>query len=196
MFEVFPSNFDIKIKYTLLFLCIFQAFLSFKPSEPYLSQYLICNKVTHEQECSLTNISEQTCISINQCEWIDDRQSCVLKQCNTIPSSECPSNDNDDTAYDYCTQDGDNNNNDNDNNNNNNNNEMCKDVYCQTNLSQDDVNNNVYPWSTFAYLPFLLAIGIYDLYIYIYIYICIYIHVYVFVYSTVFMLHISLFYLS
>ena len=149
MFKLFPSNIDTRTKYSLLILCLFQAFLSFKPSEPYLSVYLICNKVTQQQNCQ--SASSETCISMKQCVW-NDYSSCSLKECDTIPSDQCITSEgidiNDDDydsySYDYCTKGNDG---------------MCRDTYCQTNLSKDDVNNNVYPWSTFAYLPFLLAIG-------------------------------------
>ena len=148
MFQTFPQMTNTKTKFTLLFLCLFQAFLSFKPSEPYLSEYLICNRVTKEEEC--LEASSQNCESIKQCSW--DDSYCYLTPCDSLSSDQCEfsgdidiyDSSDDSETYNYCEQGSDN---------------KCQEKSCQTNLSENDVNNDVYPWSTFAYLPFLLGLG-------------------------------------
>jgi hypothetical protein len=37
--------------------------------------------------------------------------------------------------------------------------DTCKDAKCYKNFSEDEVNDEIYPWSTYAYLPFLLLLG-------------------------------------
>ena len=118
MFRIFPTNITIRTKNILLLLCAFQALLTFKPSEPYLSQYLICNKISNQQECTSSS-SQSECISHQQCVWTDTSSSssssssdgsftCNLVPCSSLTNDQCSmehavdSNDEDENDYDYC----------------------------------------------------------------------------------------------
>ncbi|KAJ1442688.1 reduced folate carrier-domain-containing protein, partial [Ochromonadaceae sp. CCMP2298] len=113
-------------------LCLFLALLSFKPSEPYLSEYLICDKATQAAECSSSSAS--SCAT--PCTL--DSGVCSLQACASLSPADCSSSD-----YDYCTYDG-----------------SCSPISCYKNFTEDQVNNQIYPWSTYAYLPFLLLLGL------------------------------------
>lgn len=124
-----------KFTWHMLGLCLFMWCLSFKPSEPYLSQFLICNYSTQDDFCS--SLNNEDCLS-NPCNY--QHGSCSVTPCNNLTLSQC--NDND---YDYCTVTSN----------------SCSDVYCYKYFSEDEVNNDIYPWSTYAYFPFLLFLGPY-----------------------------------
>jgi hypothetical protein len=121
-------------------LCCFLMFLSFKPSEPYLSQYLVCNKSTQEDYCATySNVND--CNNSAPCEWLASSSGgghCTIAACDTVAHSDCGNTD-----YSYCVKDGD----------------ACKDAKCYKSFTEDEVNDQIYPWSTYAYLPFLLVLG-------------------------------------
>lgn len=118
-------------------LCAFLAFLSFKPSEPYLSQYLVCNENTQQDFCSgygdLSSCNENA-----PCMWSVTASSCDITPCSNVSHGDCGNSD-----YSYCEKDG----------------STCKDAKCYKDFSEDQVNDQIYPWSTYAYLPFLLILG-------------------------------------
>lgn len=118
-------------------LCIFVFLLNFKPSEPYLSQYLICNQETQEDYCSSFKTSTDCSVS-PPCEWSAASQ-CGIVPCSNVTYSQCGNDD-----YNYCEQDS---------------NQSCTDVRCYLHFTDDEVNNDIYPWATYAYLPFLLTLG-------------------------------------
>lgn len=120
----------------VLLLCVFISLLSFKPSEPYLTQYLLCNKDTQQQYCSFS--SPTSCENNAPCQWDTSSLSCGIVPCSNVSLSNCGNDE-----YDYCYRDGN----------------SCKNVYCYKHFTDDQVNNEIYPWSTYAYLPFLLVLG-------------------------------------
>ena len=132
---------------TMVSMCLFIALLSFKPSEPYLSEYLICNESTQSVLCSL-NRNAADCSAKTQCEWLGN--DCSLIPCSAVETTSCSngsgeSSDDNPYPFDYCVLD-----------------ESlttCDQIDCHIRLTEDQVNNEVYPWSTYAYLPFLVAIG-------------------------------------
>lgn len=121
-------------------LCTFIACISFKPSEPYLSEYLICNYDTQVDTCSEYAAASSSCSSSNGCTT-NDNSMCTAVPCNTLNSTIC----NSDSAYYYCSYDTNTN--------------LCSSSYCYKNFPESVVNNDIYPWSTYAYLPFLLVFG-------------------------------------
>lgn len=123
-------------------LCAFMAFLSFKPSEPYLSEYLICNKDTQEDYCAgFSNIN--SCNNNIPCSWQGVASVCGIVPCANVTISECGNSD-----YDYCTK-----------KDHTDSAQTCENENCYKNFSEDEVNDEIYPWSTYAYLPFLLVLG-------------------------------------
>jgi len=120
-------------------LCAFIALLAFKPSEPYLSDYLICDEDTAEQECSDAG-DASSCSNKDQCYWSGG--SCRLIACSDVSQGDC--GDGPDDAFSYCETDGD----------------VCRVAECYKHFSADQVNNDIYPVSTYAYLPLLLLLGI------------------------------------
>lgn len=119
-------------------LCIFIAFLAFKPSEPYLSQFLICNYKTEQSYCSGTGSSD-TCISSSFCQWNDIDSSCSLIPCNSLSESQC-------SGMNYCNINIETN--------------HCENLKCYKNFTENEVNNEIFPWSTYAYLIFLVVLMI------------------------------------
>jgi hypothetical protein len=117
-------------------LCLFIAALSFKPSEPYLSQFLICNKNTQKDYCS--GYDGSSCNGNAPCIWNPNGNNCAINACSNTTLSECGNDD-----YNYCYKEDD----------------ECHNVRCYTHFTEDQVNDEVYPWSTYAYLPFLLLLG-------------------------------------
>ena len=137
-------------------LSCFIGLLSFKPSEPYLSQYLICNAKTFEQTCGSLN-DEAECVSARlgamredgygagSCTWSlnvgQSTQSCSPRACSSYPidgsggATRC-------ADVNYCTPDKPSN--------------TCVEELCYKSFSEIEVNNYIYPWSTYAYLPALL----------------------------------------
>jgi hypothetical protein len=124
-------------KIMIIGLCLFIALLSFKPSEPYLSQYLMCNYNTSEDYCNV-KLKESCCLGTSYCQWNVNIDKCSLIPCSNITIDTC-------TNYNYCQISSSNN--------------KCENIYCYENFSENDVNNDIYPWSTYAYLPFLLLFG-------------------------------------
>lgn len=122
----------------VLGLSLFIAFLSFKPSEPYLSQYLICNQRTADESCGATSQSSCTAKGVI-CEWSSSTtSSCSPIPCSNVSISLCGNSD-----FYYCEKK--------DN--------QCQATKCYENFSENQVNNEIYPWSTYAYFPFLLLLG-------------------------------------
>ena len=137
--EIAKVNFLVsKYKYTILGLCSFIWFLSFKPSEPYLSQFLICNFNTQNDFCS--GVSKDSCNAIDNPPCYYSFSSCSPLPCNNISiiSDNCGNSD-----YNYCITDGN----------------QCTDAFCYKNFSENQVNNEIYTWSTYFYLPFLVILG-------------------------------------
>ena len=126
------------VLYLVSGLCAFIALLAFKPSEPYLSDYLICDKDTAEQECSGAG-GASSCSNKDQCYWSEG--SCRLTACSDVSQGDC--GDGPDNAFSYCETDGD----------------VCRVAECYKHFSADQVNNDIYPVSTYAYLPLLLLLG-------------------------------------
>lgn len=115
-------------------LCLFIFALSFKPSEPYLTEFLVCNKDTQEDYCSFNN--ENDCNASAPCVW--SASACTVLPCEQVDYSSCGNDD-----YDYCYQD----------------HGSCSESRCYKHFSADQVNNEIYPWASYAYLPFLLGLG-------------------------------------
>eukprot|EP01038_Epipyxis_sp_PR26KG_P010731 gene10731-14415_t len=119
-------------------LCAFIALLSFKPSEPYLSEYLICNKSTQQEYCESFTSTQDCSNNYNDgCVWSENK--CSLSSCSSFNISSC-------NSYNYCIK-------------STSNPVQCEDSKCYENFSMNQVNNMIYPWSTYAYLPFLLLLG-------------------------------------
>ena len=70
----------------------------------------------------------------------------MLQPCTNATSCRGESIDDDDIGFSYCEESlkG-----------------TCETIACQTELTQNEVNNKVYPWATYAYLPFLVILGSY-----------------------------------
>jgi hypothetical protein len=119
-------------------LSLFIACLSFKPSEPYLSEYLICNADTQTDTCKQYH-SSNDCNSHLPCLW-SSSSVCGVVPCANVTYQNCGNDD-----FNYCQQD--------------HTNHECDKVHCYKHFTEDEVNNDIYPWSTYAYLPFLLLLG-------------------------------------
>eukprot|EP00981_Chlorochromonas_danica_P004888 scaffold978_cov172-Ochromonas_danica.AAC.19 len=119
-------------------LCLFMFLLNFKPSEPYLSEYLICNKDTQKDYCSSSYSNEIDCNDNAPCLWTSS-STCSITPCANVSSSSCGNDD-----YDYCDENSD---------------STCTTLSCYKHFTEDQVNNEIYPWATYAYLPFLLTLG-------------------------------------
>lgn len=118
----------------ILGLCIFIWCMGFKPSEPYLSQYLICNQVTESDICSsLTNCNVSPC---NFTEGI-----CGTIPCQNVELTDCRGSNSD---FSYCEISTVSN--------------TCTDSTCYQSFSEKEVNNEIYPWSTYSYFPLLLIL--------------------------------------
>eukprot|EP00598_Pedospumella_elongata_P011091 CAMPEP_0185007190 /NCGR_PEP_ID=MMETSP1098-20130426/86451_1 /TAXON_ID=89044 /ORGANISM="Spumella elongata, Strain CCAP 955/1" /LENGTH=713 /DNA_ID=CAMNT_0027535495 /DNA_START=119 /DNA_END=2260 /DNA_ORIENTATION=+ len=122
-------------------LCAFLCFLSFKPSEPYLSQYLVCELNTQEDYCD-GFANPVSCGANVPCTWSMESNLCTPTTCSTVSSSDCGNSD-----YDYCTK------------HSHSSGDTCEETKCYKNFTEDEVNDEIYPWSTYAYLPFLLVLG-------------------------------------
>lgn len=114
------------------------AFLAFKPSEPYLSQFLICNYKTEQGDCK-DSISSDTCISNSFCQWNAIDSSCSLTSCDSLLDNQC-------NGFNYCTFNKETN--------------HCENLKCYKNFTENEVNNEIFPWSTYAYLIFLVVLMI------------------------------------
>eukprot|EP01032_Pedospumella_encystans_P009197 gene9197-10851_t len=122
-------------------LCAFLGFLSFKPSEPYLSQYLVCELNTQEDYCD-GFAKPASCEANIPCTWSMESNYCTPTTCSTVSSSDCGNSD-----YDYCAK------------HSHSSGDTCEETKCYKNFTEDEVNDEIYPWSTYAYLPFLLVLG-------------------------------------
>ena len=116
-------------------LCVFIALLAFKPSEPYLSQFLICNLKTEQLNCNAIN-SMNDCRSSSYCQWTAD-SICSIIPCS-IYANEC-------SRISYCAINEQN---------------KCENISCYKNFTVNEVNNEIFPWSTYAYLIFLVVLMI------------------------------------
>lgn len=130
----------------LIGLCLIMALLGFKPSEPYLSNYLVCNKSTNIDICN-SKTSSSSCSEETVCIWTEisaatdgstSSYSCELKECSSLDVDTC--NDDD---YNYCIVDG----------------HTCIDDECYKSFTIDEVNNEIYTVAVYAYLPLLLLLG-------------------------------------
>jgi Reduced folate carrier len=118
--------------------CLFIALISFKPSEPYLSQYLVCNLSSLREACS-TEDAQLCKIRSGTCRWNAVGSKCEIIPCNDI-TSKC------DERQNYCTLDRSSG--------------SCADTTCYKDFTESEVNDSIYPWSTYAYLPILLILGV------------------------------------
>ena len=130
-------------------LCAFISFLSFKPSEPYLSQYLICNLKMAESVCKELDKDQQGCKSAATCSWANSTSTataslCTPRACSSYPI-EATSVDPACTAVSYCMRDSESGG-------------ACSPQACYKDFSESAVNNKIYPYSTFFYLPALLLL--------------------------------------
>lgn len=132
-------------------LCAFISFLSFKPSEPYLSQYLICNRLTAEALCDEYRRDEQGCLSAGDdftgaCSWTGGSNvtaTCVPRTCSSYPLVAASTDPYRCANVGYCTKDQSG---------------SCIPQACYKNFTETTVNNEIYPYSTFFYLPALLLL--------------------------------------
>lgn len=123
-------------------LCAFMAFLSFKPSEPYLSEYLVCNEDSQQDYCrGIDNVD--SCSSNAPCSWSSSALNCDITPCANVTIDNCGNDD-----FDYCVK-----------KDHSGSPQTCEDAKCYKSFSEDQVNDEIYPWSTYAYLPFLLVLG-------------------------------------
>ena len=127
-------------KLVLIGLCSFIWFLSFKPSEPYLSEFLICNELTESENCQYNYLTSQDCSTSASCVWLASTSTCSILPCSNYTLSDCASVSS--PSYAYCSLT-----------------YKCIDTYCYKQFTEDQVNNDIYPWSTYAYLPFLCILG-------------------------------------
>ena len=123
-------------------LCAFLGFLSFKPSEPYLSQYLICELDTQQDYCSGFNLQADCDVNV-PCSWQATSTTCTPTDCSIVSIDDCGNSD-----YDYCIK-----------KEHSGSPDTCKEDKCYKNFTEDEVNDEIYPWSTYAYLPFLMILG-------------------------------------
>lgn len=134
-------------KTVLIGLCSFIWFLSFKPSEPYLSQFLICNELTQADDCQNSYFSPQDCDDAGICKWSSSSISCDLVPCSNFTLTECDSADSISSSYCVPSLSA------------NGQVDSCVNSFCDKQFTEDQVNNDIYPWSTYAYLPFLCILG-------------------------------------
>lgn len=121
--------------------CLFIALISFKPSEPYLSQYLVCDQSSQQEVCRRTSQNVESCESIGSenCRWDVAGSFCEIIPCSDT-TSKC------DKKQNYCVV--------------NESSRLCTSTVCYKNFTHSQVNDDIYPWSTYAYLPFLLILGL------------------------------------
>ena len=108
---------------------------------------MICNKSSQQAICDDSSSSLSSCESQEQCEWSFSSGNCNLISCSNLSTSSCSSSSDDysnPNVFNYCQED----------------NNVCTEIPCKISLSADEINNEIYPWSTYAYLPFLLLLGV------------------------------------
>jgi len=116
----------------------FISVINFKPSEPYLTEYLSCSLKSDEEYCKGAN-QMLSCTLLHYCTWRVDGDICTAVACFNLSSSICKSNLGFDGVQ-HCEWK----------------NDECTERICYKDFSENTVNNEIYPWSTFAYLPLLL----------------------------------------
>eukprot|EP01041_Mallomonas_annulata_P016054 gene16054-33734_t len=114
----------------------FIAVINFKPSEPYLTDYLSCSHLTRNDLCHENSNQNECNQNSNSCKW--NGFTCIGKQCDATSNDKCSSEQNR-----FCHTDG----------------YSCVENHCYKSFSEDTVNNLIYPWSTYAYLPLLLVLS-------------------------------------
>ena len=132
-------------------LCTFIGFLSFKPSEPYLSQYLICNRLTAEALCGEYSKDQQGCLAAARdftgaCSWTGGNATsamCMPRPCSSYPIEATSADPYRCSDVGYCTKDKSG---------------SCTRLACYKDFTEATVNNQIYPYSTFFYLPALLLL--------------------------------------
>lgn len=148
-----------KVHVKIIGLCVFIGLLSFKPSEPYLSQYLICNLKTATEACAEAGTSQADCTSLSfktvaaengytagGCWWSQTQSSsfnstsCSAQPCSAYPLKATTQSPVRCADVNYCVEKSG----------------TCEAATCYKNFSENEVNNSIYPWSTYAYLPALL----------------------------------------
>lgn len=122
-------------------LCLFIGCLSFKPSEPYLTEYLTCAYDTSTSYCAALSDVNSCAGSAPPCQWSVEQHACQVVPCSNVSLSDCAAG----TLYTYCSLDISS--------------THCKETRCYKHFTEDQVNNDIYPWSTYAYLPFLFTLG-------------------------------------
>lgn len=121
----------------LISYCLFIGLLNFKPSEPYLSSFLVCDRISEEESCNDSNL-ENSCLTQDHCFWSES--GCSVLTCINVSRSECG-----DENYYYCDF--------------NNKLSVCEYSECYKHFSDNTVNTEIYPYSAYAYLPALFALG-------------------------------------
>jgi hypothetical protein len=99
-----PPSINIGSWTVLLKLALFVALFSFKPSEPYLSQYLICDQATRAEACADSQ-SKSVCLENTQCLWSVDY--CTLLPCSSINATQCAITYDYNDPFNYCELEGD-----------------------------------------------------------------------------------------
>ena len=142
-------------------LCVFFALISFKPSDPYLSQYLICNKNTQLEYCHEYDTDIGKCADHLPCQpsplQPKHQHECTIIACKNVSRSDCG-----DDEFDYCIKVSIGSNDGMDSPPppaGESSQSQCEDDMCYFNFSESVVNNSIYPWCTYAYFPFLLTLG-------------------------------------
>lgn len=137
-------------KHAIIGFCLFISLISFKPSEPYLSEYLTCNLTDQKAKCRKAASDAESCNSVQggTCKWNkfsmgtgSTETTCDVKSCSTVIQG-CGMVDN---AFRHCKTDKTSG--------------LCTDMTCYKLFTESQVNNEIYPWSSYAYLPLLLILG-------------------------------------
>jgi Reduced folate carrier len=137
-------------KHAIFGLCVLISLISFKPSEPYLSEYLTCNLTDQKAICSKAAGDAESCNSVlgGTCSWTqisaakgNTQTTCEVESCSTVIQG-CGMTDN---AFRHCKTDKTSG--------------LCTDMTCYKRFTESQVNNQIYPWSSYAYLPLLLILG-------------------------------------
>lgn len=130
--------------------CVLIALISFKPSEPYLSEYLTCNLTDQKALCSKAARDAESCNSVisGTCKWNvtpmvggETQTTCEVASCSNLVEG-CGTIDN---TFRYCKVDKSTG--------------LCTDMTCYKLFTESQVNNEIYPWSGYGYLPLLLILG-------------------------------------
>jgi Reduced folate carrier len=137
-------------KHAIFGFCLLISLISFKPSEPYLSEYLTCNLTDQKAICNKAASDAESCNSVlgGTCKWIEfstargnNQATCEVESCNTVTQG-CGMTDN---AFRHCKADKTSG--------------LCSDLTCYKRFTESQVNNEIYPWSSYAYLPLLLILS-------------------------------------